>query len=78
MPPKQKKIKLIYFVVFTLLLIGLVPLVLTGWFLSERSAKELRAVENRYQTQLVQEKARQGLHCEHTSLHGFSMSIQQN
>ncbi len=59
MPQKQKKISLIYFVIFTLLLVGLVPLVLTGWFLSERSAKELRAVENRYQTQLVQEKARQ-------------------
>ena len=59
MPPKRNKINLIYFVIFTLLLVGLVPLVLTGWFLSERSAKELRAVENRYQTQLVQEKARQ-------------------
>ncbi len=59
MPPKSKKISLIYFVVITLLLVGLVPLVLTGWFLSERSARELRAVENRYQTQLVQEKARQ-------------------
>jgi HD-GYP domain-containing protein (c-di-GMP phosphodiesterase class II) len=59
MPQKQNKISLIYFVIFTLLLVGLVPLVLTGWFLSERSAKELRAVENRYQTQLVQEKARQ-------------------
>lgn len=56
---KTDKISLIYFVVLTLLLVGLVPLVLTGWFLSERSAKELRAVENRYQTQLVQEKARQ-------------------
>jgi HD-GYP domain-containing protein (c-di-GMP phosphodiesterase class II) len=33
--------------------------VLTGWFLSDRSARELRAVENRYQIQLVQEKARQ-------------------
>lgn len=59
MPQKQKKISLIFFVIATLLLVGLVPLVLTGWFLSERSAKELRAVENRYQTQLVQEKARQ-------------------
>lgn len=59
MPQKQKKISLIFFVIGTLLLVGLVPLVLTGWFLSERSAKELRAVENRYQTQLVQEKARQ-------------------
>ena len=38
---------------------GLVPLVLTGWFLSDKSGKELRAVENRYQTQLVQEKANQ-------------------
>ncbi len=59
MPLKPKKISLIYFVIVTLLLVGLVPLVLTGWFLSEKSAKELRAVENRYQTQLVQEKARQ-------------------
>ncbi|HSK70107.1 MAG TPA: HD domain-containing phosphohydrolase [Pyrinomonadaceae bacterium] len=59
MPPKFKKISLSYFVIFTLLLVGLVPLVLTGWFLSERSAKELRAVEGRYQTQLVQDKARQ-------------------
>jgi HD-GYP domain-containing protein (c-di-GMP phosphodiesterase class II) len=55
----QRKISLIYFVICTLLLVGMVPLVLTGWFLSERSAKELRAVENRYQIQLVQEKARQ-------------------
>ena len=59
MPQSAKKISLIYFVVLTLLMIGLVPLVLTGWFLSDRSGKELRAVENRYQTQLVQEKATQ-------------------
>ncbi len=59
MPPKPKKISLIYFVIVTLLLVGLVPVVLTGWFLSEKSGRELRAVENRYQTQLVQEKARQ-------------------
>lgn len=59
MPPKPKKISLIYFVIITLLLVGLVPLVLTGWFLSDRSGRELRAAENRYQTQLVQEKARQ-------------------
>ena len=59
MPPKIKKIKLVYFIIITLLLVGLVPLVLTGWFLSEKSGRELRAVENRYQTQLVQEKARQ-------------------
>src|SRR5688572_6429903 len=55
----QRKISLIYFVISTLLLVGMVPLVLTGWLLSERSARELRAVENRYQIQLVQEKARQ-------------------
>ena len=59
MPPQSKKISLIYFVVITLLLVGLVPSVLTGWFLSDKSGRELRAVENRYQTQLVQEKARQ-------------------
>lgn len=59
MPPKSKKISLIYFIVVTLLLVGLVPIVLTGWFLSDKSGSELRAVENRYQTQLVQEKARQ-------------------
>lgn len=59
MPPSPKKISLIYFVVITLLLVGLVPLVLTGWFLSDRSGRELRAAENRYQTQLVQEKASQ-------------------
>lgn len=59
MPSLPKKISLVYFVIFTLLLVGLVPLVLTGWSLSGRSASELRAVENRYQIQLVQEKARQ-------------------
>ncbi len=59
MPRLHRKISLIYFVVCTLLLVGMVPLVLTGWFLSQRSANELRAVENRYQIQLVQEKARQ-------------------
>lgn len=34
-------------------------MVMTGWFLSDRSGKELRAAEGRYQTQLVQDKARQ-------------------
>lgn len=56
---QPSKISLVYFVTFTLLLVGLVPLLLSGWSLSERSASELRAVENRYQIQLVQEKARQ-------------------
>lgn len=50
---------MIYFVVFALLFVGMVPIILVGWFLSGRSANELRAVENRYQIQLVQEKARQ-------------------
>ena len=59
MPFKTKNIGLIYFVIITLLLVGLIPLVLTGWFLSNRSGTELRAVEGRYQTQLVQDKARQ-------------------
>jgi HD-GYP domain-containing protein (c-di-GMP phosphodiesterase class II) len=57
MSSPDRKISLIYFVIATLLLVGLVPLVLTGWFLSDRSGKELRAAENRYQIQLVQEKA---------------------
>ncbi len=59
MPQKPLKISLIYFTVFALLFVGMVPIVLVGWFLSGRSATELRAVENRYQIQLVQEKARQ-------------------
>lgn len=59
MPSNNKKISLVYFVILALLLVGLVPLVLTGWFLSERSGQELRSVENRFQIQLVQEKARQ-------------------
>jgi len=59
MPQKRKKVSLIYFVILTLLLVGMVPLVLTGWMLSDKSGKELRAAENRYQIQLVQEKARQ-------------------
>ncbi|MBK6751350.1 MAG: HD domain-containing protein [Acidobacteria bacterium] len=54
-----KKISLILFVVVTLLAVGLIPLVLTGWFLSDKSGRELRASENRYQIQLVQDKARQ-------------------
>lgn len=59
MPLKLNKIRLIYFVLITLLLVGLVPLIITGWLLSDRSAREIRAVEGRYQTQLVQDKARQ-------------------
>lgn len=59
MPPGKQKISLIYFVIVTLLLVGMVPLVLTGWILSDKSGRELRAAENRYQIQLVLEKARQ-------------------
>lgn len=58
MPSPERKISLRYLVLLTLLLVGLVPLVLTGWLLSNRSGSELRAAENRYQIQLVQEKAR--------------------
>ncbi|MEP6946781.1 MAG: HD domain-containing phosphohydrolase [Acidobacteriota bacterium] len=57
MPAQRKKISLIYFVVGALLVVGLVPLVLTGWLLSNKSGSELRSAENRYQIQLVQEKA---------------------
>ncbi|HYJ90203.1 MAG TPA: HAMP domain-containing protein, partial [Pyrinomonadaceae bacterium] len=59
MPALPRKISLVYFVILTFLLVGMVPLLLTGWFLSDKSAKELRTVENRYQIQLVQEKAQQ-------------------
>ena len=59
MPTTNKRVSLIIFVVATLLLVGLVPLVMTGWLLSEKSGRELRSAENRYQIQLVQEKARQ-------------------
>lgn len=59
MPSSGRKVKIIFFVIATLLLVGLLPLVLTGWFLSDKSGRELRASENRYQIQLVQEKALQ-------------------
>src|SRR5436853_559405 len=53
------KIRLLYVVLAVLLLVGLLPLALTGTLLSRRSAAELRAIEGRYQAQLVQDKARQ-------------------
>ena len=53
------KIRLLYVVLAVLLLVGLLPLALTGTLLSKRSADELRAIEGRYQAQLVQDKARQ-------------------
>src|SRR5437762_1545831 len=54
-----KRVRLLYIVLAVLLLVGLLPLGLAGVLLSRRSAEELRAVEGRYQAQLVQDKARQ-------------------
>ena len=53
------RIRLLYVVLPVLLLVGLLPLTLAGTLLSRRSADELRAIEGRYQAQLVQDKARQ-------------------
>ena len=53
------RIRLLYVVLAVLLLVGLLPLGLAGTLLSRRSAEELRAVEGRYQVQLVRDKARQ-------------------
>ena len=53
------RIRLLYVVLAVLLLVGLLPLGLAGTLLSRRSAEELRAIEGRYQAQLVQDKARQ-------------------
>src|SRR5437667_3729096 len=53
------KIRLLYVVLAVLLLVGRLPLALTGTLLSRRSADALRAIEGRYQAQLVQDKARQ-------------------
>ena len=54
-----RKIRLLYVVLAVLLLVGLLPLALAGTLLSRRSANELRAIEGRYQAQLVRDKARQ-------------------
>ncbi len=54
-----KRVRLLYIVLGTLLVIGLLPLALAGWLLSVRSADALRSIEGRYQAQLVQDKARQ-------------------
>jgi HD-GYP domain-containing protein (c-di-GMP phosphodiesterase class II) len=51
--------RLLHIVLGVLLLVGLLPLGLAGTLLSHRSAEELRAIEGRYQAQLVQDKARQ-------------------
>jgi HD-GYP domain-containing protein (c-di-GMP phosphodiesterase class II) len=56
---KIGRIRLLYIVLGVLLLVGLLPLAFAGSLLSGRTAEELRAVEGRYQAQLVQDKARQ-------------------
>ena len=56
---KLGRIRLLYLVLGVLLLVGLLPLAFAGFLLSSRSADELRAIEGRYQAQLVQDKARQ-------------------
>ncbi|HYH87044.1 MAG TPA: HD domain-containing phosphohydrolase [Pyrinomonadaceae bacterium] len=56
---KLRRVRLLYIVLGTLLVVGLTPLVMVGWMLSGRSATELRSIEGRYQAQLVQDKARQ-------------------
>jgi HD-GYP domain-containing protein (c-di-GMP phosphodiesterase class II) len=53
------RVRLLYIVLGVLLLVGLLPLALAGTLLSGRTAEELRAIEGRYQAQLVQDKARQ-------------------
>jgi HD-GYP domain-containing protein (c-di-GMP phosphodiesterase class II) len=53
------RIRLLYVVLAVLLLVGLLPLALAGTLLSRRSADALRAIEGRYQAQLVRDKARQ-------------------
>ena len=56
---KLKRIRLLHILLGVLLLVGLLPLGFAGVLLSGRSADELRSLENRYQAQLVQDKARQ-------------------
>ncbi|MDQ1422161.1 MAG: hypothetical protein QOJ52_4123 [Acidimicrobiaceae bacterium] len=53
------RIRLLYIVMGMLLVVGVVPLALAGWLLSDRTAVELGSVERRYQAQLVQDKALQ-------------------
>jgi len=56
---RLRRIRLLYVVLAVLLLVGLLPLAVAGIIVSRRSADELRAIEGRYQAQLVQGKARQ-------------------
>src|SRR5262245_5353149 len=59
MPEKLGRIRLLYIMLGVLLLVGLLPLTFAGFVLSGRSADELRSIDGRYQSQLVQDKARQ-------------------
>ncbi|HEX8888207.1 MAG TPA: HD domain-containing phosphohydrolase [Pyrinomonadaceae bacterium] len=59
MPDRINRIRLLYIVLGMLLVVGVLPIALAGWQLSDRSAVELGSVERRYQAQLVQDKARQ-------------------
>ena len=59
MKKKNLTISLRVVVLLTLLFVGIGPVLTTGWFLSDRSGEELRLAEGRYQTQLVQDRARQ-------------------
>src|SRR5438270_1343894 len=59
MPDRPGRIRLLYIVLGMLLVVGVLPIALAGWQLSDRSAVELGSVERRYQAQLVQDKARQ-------------------
>jgi HD-GYP domain-containing protein (c-di-GMP phosphodiesterase class II) len=56
---RLSRIRLLHVVLAVLLLVGLLPLGLAGVLLSRRSAEALRAIEGRYQAQLVHDKARQ-------------------
>jgi HD-GYP domain-containing protein (c-di-GMP phosphodiesterase class II) len=56
---RLRRIRLLYVLLAVLLLVGLLPLAVAGTMVSRRSAEELRAIEGRYQAQLVQDKARQ-------------------
>ncbi len=53
----KSKIGLRNIVLTTLLAVGVIPVVITGWLLSNRSSDELRAAEGRYQIELVRAKA---------------------
>ncbi|MFV0388685.1 MAG: HD domain-containing phosphohydrolase [Pyrinomonadaceae bacterium] len=57
MTEPKTKISLSYIVLIVLLLVGIVPVIVTGWILSDKSSNELRAAEGKYQVELVKDKA---------------------